>query len=145
MLTQNQYKPLQQYVAEKIAASPTFADELAHAREGTQLGLALTEMREERGLTQREIAAGTGIKQPMLARIERGQLPTLPTLRRIAQALNARVIIAPDMPIVMEAIMPHTVVVTEPKPTSSKRRFALGSQSKDMSAKNIAEEVSDLK
>ena len=104
MLTQDQYKSHQQYVAEKIAASPTFAEELAKAREGTRLGLALTELREERGLTQREVSERTGIKQPMLARIERGQMPTLPTLRRIAQALNARVIIAPNTAIVVEAI-----------------------------------------
>jgi transcriptional regulator with XRE-family HTH domain len=104
MLSQNQYKSDQQYVAEQIAASPTFADELAKAREGTRLGLALTELREAHGLTQREVSARTGIKQPMLARIERGQMPTLPTLRRIVQALNARVIIAPDIGITVEAI-----------------------------------------
>ena len=143
MLTQ--YKSHQQYVAEKITASPTFADNLAKAREGTRLGLALTELREERGLTQRDVAGRTGIKQPMLARIERGQMPTLPTLRRIAQALNARVIIAPDMPIAVEAIVPNTVPVAEPKPTSSKRRFALGSQSKATRVENIAEEVSASK
>ena len=114
MLTQDQYKPLQQYVAEKIAGSPTFADELAKAREGTRLGLALTELREERGLTQREVSERTGIKQPMLARIERGQMPTLPTLRRIAQALNARVIIAPDMPIVVEALPADAAETAKP-------------------------------
>lgn len=104
MSTLDQYKTLQQYVAEQSAASPTFAGELAKAREATHLGLALTELREERGLTQREIAERTGIKQPMLARIERGQMPTLPTLRRIAQALNARVVIAPSVPILVEAL-----------------------------------------
>ena len=126
MLTQDQYKPLQQYVAEKIAASPTFAGELAHAREGTRLGLALTELREERGLTQRDIAARTGIKQPMLARIERGQMPTLPTLRRIAHALNARVIIAPDTAIVVEAMPLEPAEAAEPKPPrQQKSRKAL--------------------
>ena len=104
MQSQDQYKSLQQYVAEQIAASPTFADELAKAREGTRLGLALTELREARGLTQRQVSERTGIKQPMLARIERGQMPTLPTLRRITQALNARVIIAPDTAIIVEAV-----------------------------------------
>ena len=120
MLTQDQDKSHQQYVAEKIAASPTFADELARAREGTRLGLALTEMREERGLTQRDVSERTGIKQPMLARIERGQMPTLPTLRRITQALNARVIIAPDMPIVVEAL-PLEAAEPRCKPVKSSR------------------------
>ena len=118
MLTQDQYKSLQQYVAEQIATSPTFAGELAKAREGTRLGLALTELREQRGLTQRDVSERTGIKQPMLARIERGQMPTLPTLRRITQALNARVIIAPDTAIVVEAISGE---MAEPKRKSIKR------------------------
>ena len=124
MLTQDQYKPLQQYVAEKIAANPAFSDELAKAREGTRLGLALTELREERGLTQREIAARTGIKQPMLARIERGQMPTLPTLRRIAHALQARVIIAPDTGIVVEALPADAADTLPPKAKAAKRRPA---------------------
>ncbi len=118
----NSYKSLQQYVAEQIAASPTFAAELAKAREGTRLGLALTELREERGLTQREVSERTGIKQPMLARIERGQMPTLPTLRRIAQALNARVIIAPDTAIVVEAIAETVPTKAATKPKASRRR-----------------------
>ena len=67
MQTRNPYKSLQQYVTEQNAASPSFADELARAREGTRLGLALTEMREARGLTRRELSEKTGIKQPMLA------------------------------------------------------------------------------
>ena len=113
------YKSHRQYVAQKIAASPAFAEELAKAREGTRLGLALTELREERGLTQREVSERTGIKQPMLARIERGQMPTL---RRIAQALNARVIIAPDMPIVVEAIPPEA---TEPKQKTPRQQKSL--------------------
>lgn len=124
MLTQDQYKPLQQYVAEQIAASPTFAAELAKAREGTRLGLALTELREERSLTQREVSERTGIKQPMLARIERGQMPTLPTLRRIAQALNARVIIAPDTAIIVEAIAETVPAKAVPKPKAARRRKA---------------------
>ena len=121
MLTLEHYKSHQQYVAEQIATNPTFAEELAKAREATRLGLALTEMREERGLTQREVSARTGIKQPMLARIERGQMPSLPTLRRIAQALNARVIIEPDVPIVVEAIPLKTAETAEPQRKSVKR------------------------
>lgn len=120
MPTQNQYKSLQQYVAEQSAASPTFAEELKQAREGTRLGLALTEMREARGLTQRELSERTGIKQPMLARIERGQIPTLPTLGRIAQALRVRVVILPGEGVLVEAVETEVVssVRHRPKETS---------------------------
>ena len=103
MPTQDPYKSLQQYVTEQTATSPTFAEELAQAREGTRLGLALAEMREARGLTQRQLSEMTGIKQPMLARIERGQMPTLPTLGRIALALDARVVILPGEGVLIEA------------------------------------------
>ncbi len=122
----DQYKTLQQYVTEQSVASTTFAGELAKAREGTRLGLALTEMREERGLTQRDIAARTGIKQPMLARIERGQMPTIPTLRRIAQALNARVIIAPNEPIIVEAL-PLDALEPARKPVKRSRSVEVAS------------------
>lgn len=120
MPTRNQYKSLQQYVAEQSAASPTFAEELKQAREGTRLGLALTEMREARGLTQRELSERTGIKQPMLARIERGQMPTLPTLGRIAQALRVRVVILPGEGVLVETVETEVVssVRHKPKETS---------------------------
>lgn len=104
MLTQDQYKSHQQFVQEQIAASPTFADELAKAREQTRFALALAEMREARGLTQRDLAAMTGIKQPMLARIERGQVPTLPILRRLAAALDARIVINPAGVVLVEPV-----------------------------------------
>ncbi|MDQ2798103.1 MAG: helix-turn-helix transcriptional regulator [Armatimonadota bacterium] len=74
------------------------------AQEETRFALALAEMREARGLTQWELAEKTGIKQPMLARIERRQVLTLPTLRRLAHALNGRVIITPTDGIIVEAV-----------------------------------------
>ena len=123
MPTPNLYKSLQQYVAEQTEASPAFAEELARAREGTRLGLALTEMREARGLTQRELSEKTGIKQPMLARIERGQVPTLPTLRRIAQALNARVVILPEEGVLIEAMEMEVVASVRQGP--KKTAFAM--------------------
>lgn len=78
--------------------------------------LVLTEMREARGLTQRELSEKTGIKQPMLARIERGQMPTLPTLGRIAQALSARVVILPGEDVLIEAVETEVVSSVRHRP-----------------------------
>jgi transcriptional regulator with XRE-family HTH domain len=53
---------------------------------------------------KRDLARITGIKQPQIARIEKGgQLPTLETLWRLADALNAKVIIGPNQRIEIKA------------------------------------------
>lgn len=52
----------------------------------------LIELREQRGWSQRELAARAGMKQPQLARLESGQIePKLDTLRRLGEAMNCRV------------------------------------------------------
>ncbi len=38
----------------------------------------------------------TGIKQPMIARIEHGQMPTAPTLQRLAKALKVSIAFTGD-------------------------------------------------
>lgn len=58
----------------------------------TNLGLSLTLRREELGYTQKIVSEKTGIKQPMLARIERGQVPNPGTLQKLAKALEICVI-----------------------------------------------------
>lgn len=52
----------------------------------------LIALREERGLSQRDLADRAGMKQPQLARLETGQVePRLDTLQRLAAALNCKV------------------------------------------------------
>jgi DNA-binding XRE family transcriptional regulator len=87
---------LDDYIAEQVSADPDFAGELAAAQRETEFAFQLARLREARRLTQRELADLAGIKQPQLARIERGQTPTLPTLKRLAQALKARIVIEPE-------------------------------------------------
>mgnify|MGYP001811150727 CR=1 FL=1 len=48
------------------------------------------------GLTQSEVAKQTGIKQPMIARIERGQMPKPMTLRKLAKVLKAHIVFTGD-------------------------------------------------
>jgi len=48
-------------------------------------------------MSQRDLARETGIKQPQIARLEKGdQLPTLDTLWRLLGALDARMELGPD-------------------------------------------------
>ncbi len=52
----------------------------------------LIALREQHGWTQRELADRAGMKQPQLARLERGQVePKLDTLQRLAGAMGCRV------------------------------------------------------
>lgn len=52
----------------------------------------IARMRIERGLTQAQLAALVGTKQPSIARLESGESePSLSFLRKVATALGARV------------------------------------------------------
>lgn len=58
----------------------------------TNIGHRITELRNLRKLSQRELARRCNIDQAQLSRIERGLIaPTTDTLSTIAQALDARV------------------------------------------------------
>jgi len=64
----------------------------------------IAHLREDKGLSQRDLARITGLKQPQIARIESGDyLPTLETLWKLADALKAKVIIGPHQHIEIKA------------------------------------------
>jgi ribosome-binding protein aMBF1 (putative translation factor) len=99
-----EWMTLRQFESEQIEKDPGFAKLLAEAQIETNFAVSVALLRERAGLTQRELADRAGIKQPMLARIERGQIPTVPTLRKLANALNARVVITGEGGVVMEPL-----------------------------------------
>ena len=89
-------KSHRQFVQEQIETQPELAAEYKKAQIAARFAVALAMLRETQGLTQQQLAEATGLKQPMLARYENGQIPTVPTLQRLAGALEVRVLIAPD-------------------------------------------------
>lgn len=90
-------KPLRRYVQEQIKKNPRFAQQLGEAEADVNLAIALAQLREQRGLTQRELAVRTGMKQPQIARLEKGaQLPNIATLWRILNVLGATLELGPD-------------------------------------------------
>lgn len=90
-------KQLRRYVQEESKKSPDFSRHLAQARAEVRLAVAIAQLREQRGMSQRELSRQTGIKQPQIARLEKGdQLPRLDTLWRLLTALGARLEIGPD-------------------------------------------------
>ena len=60
------------------------------------LALALSARREKLGLTQQQLADLTSMKQPMIARVENGQMPTARTLQRLAKALKVGLLFTGD-------------------------------------------------
>ena len=90
-------KQLRQYVRERSERDTEFAAHLRQARAEVQLAVAVAQLRERRGMSQRDLARATGIKQPQIARLEKGeQLPTLDTLGRLLSALGGRFEMGPD-------------------------------------------------
>lgn len=87
-------KSHRQYVQEQ-SEDEEFALELEQARAQARFAVELAMARESQGLTQEQVAQKARIRQPMLARYERGQLPSAPTLLRLASALNAEIIFSP--------------------------------------------------
>jgi len=71
---------------------PEFAQDYEEVSAEMAFALALTLRRNKLGYTQQALAEETGIKQPMIARIEHGQMPTSPTLQRLAKALKINII-----------------------------------------------------
>lgn len=61
-----------------------------------ELAMAVRRMREEAGLTQAQLAERIGVKQPMIARVERGSDPRTPrwdVLRRVGLALGKQLVL----------------------------------------------------
>jgi transcriptional regulator with XRE-family HTH domain len=82
---------------EEEMADPEFRAMWEETAPAEQFGLAVALAREARGLTQVELATATGIKRPMIARIEKGnQAPTMPTVLKFVRAFDAPLEIEPS-------------------------------------------------
>jgi len=66
-------------------------DEFATLAREMEPGYQIARLRIKEGLTQKELAEKAGTQQSAIARIENGM--TIPTLRKIGKALNAKVCI----------------------------------------------------
>jgi transcriptional regulator with XRE-family HTH domain len=61
-----------------------------------EVAMAVRRMRSAAGLTQAQLAALIGVKQPMIARVERGSDPRTPrwdVLRRVGLALGRQLVL----------------------------------------------------
>jgi ribosome-binding protein aMBF1 (putative translation factor) len=77
-----------QIVKAKKAKDAGYAKRLEHAQVALEVAEQLHKIREDRGLTQRQLGDKVGMKQQAIARIEKGQNLTLRTVQTLAQAMG---------------------------------------------------------
>jgi len=83
--------------AEAIAEGPAAVDNLERLHHRFHLAGQLVMLRRTSKVSQRQLAAATGIKRGEISRIERGVgNPTQETLGRIGRALGARLTFGPS-------------------------------------------------
>src|SRR5512133_2464798 len=77
-------------------AGPTAMREYAALGAGYRLAVSVIELRRSAGLTQRQLAAKSGLQQADISRIEAGEAnPTLATIAALAFALGAELALEP--------------------------------------------------
>ena len=80
----------QEYLAKQMK-DPEFQKAWEEGEEEYQLMLSILKARNEKNLTQAELAKSSGIRQSNISRIETGQVvPSLATLRKIAKGLDMK-------------------------------------------------------
>ncbi|MDQ2799291.1 MAG: helix-turn-helix transcriptional regulator, partial [Armatimonadota bacterium] len=84
-----------EYLKSKLS-DPEFAEAFAQAQRELEFAVSLSRLREAQGWTQSDLEAHSGVPQETISRIERGRIPAVSTLKRLAKALNASVLILPD-------------------------------------------------
>ena len=81
-------------IAEELQNDPEFRAEWERTAVARAVAVALVRYRAEQDLSQRDLAATLGMKQPQVARLEAGDVnPTIDTLMRIASKLSIEFII----------------------------------------------------
>lgn len=71
-------------------------EEIAESDLRAELITALVQARQEQGLSQRELEALSGVKQPQIARMEKGDAnPQLDTMLKVLSAMGKTLAIVP--------------------------------------------------
>lgn len=85
------------FFREEQLADPEFRAGYEEMMRNVRLGHALGGVRKQRGLTQQELADIVGVKRTAIARLEGGDhAPTMTTLLKLVQALDAKLVIDSD-------------------------------------------------
>ena len=72
------------------------SSEIAESDERVGIMIALSRARKARGLTQKKLSEMSGVRQPVISRIERGETGAqIDTLIKLAAALNMKMQVVP--------------------------------------------------
>ena len=83
-----------QKLKEELLNDPEFRAEYERTRPGFEVMCTLIEARISAGMTQKELAEKSGIRQSNISRIENGTCsPTIATLEALAKGLGKRLIV----------------------------------------------------
>lgn len=74
----------------KVLAEPGAADRVAEIEDELRLAAGLTALREQAGLSQRELAHRLGVTQPRVAAIERSRNVTIEVLEQYVEAVGGQ-------------------------------------------------------
>ncbi len=88
-------RSLNQYLQKQLQ-DPVFRRAYEAKMLVAEVAMAVRRMREEAGLSQADLAGLIGVKQPMIARVERGSDPRTPrwdVLRRVGHALGKQLVL----------------------------------------------------
>jgi ribosome-binding protein aMBF1 (putative translation factor) len=87
-------RTLKEYTTEQMK-NPAFKKAWKDLDQEFTLLESMIKLREKAGITQHELAAKIGTKQPALSRLERGgfKKASVETLKKIADALDAQLVI----------------------------------------------------
>jgi ribosome-binding protein aMBF1 (putative translation factor) len=91
-------KSLGEFLQQMTARDPSFQEGLQEARAELSLGVLLSQLREERGWTQRTLAERAKMPQSAVARFEKaGRTPSVTSLWRLAEAFGVCFVLGPDL------------------------------------------------
>lgn len=83
-------KSYRDFLREETERDPAFTEAYEETLAEARLADELVRIRDERGMTQQQLARASGVAQPMISKFERAaQVPSFTTLQRLLKALRA--------------------------------------------------------
>lgn len=104
----------------KVLKTPGAAKRVSEIEQELRIAAKLTELREEAGLSQRELAERIGVSQPRVAAIEKAKNVTIDVLSQYATALGAGIeirVVKPAKKVSLVATKPASRKVTAKRST----------------------------
>lgn len=108
-----------------VVSKPAAAKRVAQIENELRLATALTALREEVGLSQRQLADAIGVSQPRIAAIERSRNVTLEVLEKYVAALGGRLevsVVKGRKSIALIAAEPHAAAASGRRRRPTRRR-----------------------